>query len=141
MIEGLLHELPADFPENNSTIFTRLTNPFNPQRVAYIVKTATYGDSLSPEQRKQVEELVAQFADIFAGSLAEVLQVPGTSHKLNIPEGTKFNIRVHQRALTPPQLKFLNERIDEMLKAGIIEPAPPEGVKCCATTVLAQKAH
>jgi len=28
-----------------------------------------------------------------------------------------------------------------MLAAGIIEKAPPEAVKCCATTVLAQKAH
>jgi hypothetical protein len=28
-----------------------------------------------------------------------------------------------------------------MLAAGIIERAPPDAVKCCATTVLAQKAH
>lgn len=28
-----------------------------------------------------------------------------------------------------------------MLKAGIIEHAPPELVKCCANTVLAKKAH
>jgi hypothetical protein len=28
-----------------------------------------------------------------------------------------------------------------MLAAGIIERAPPDVVKCCATTVLAQKAH
>jgi len=28
-----------------------------------------------------------------------------------------------------------------MLAAGIIKRAPPDAVKCCATTVLAQKAH
>jgi hypothetical protein len=52
-----------------------------------------------------------------------------------------FHIRVHQRALTPPQLQFLHGKIDEMLTAGIIERAPPDQVKCTATTVLEQKAH
>ncbi|KIJ61057.1 hypothetical protein HYDPIDRAFT_53895, partial [Hydnomerulius pinastri MD-312] len=94
-----------------------------------IVKTVVYRKSLSPKQRKQVEELVARFANIFAGSLAEVLPVPGTSNKLNIPDDITFNIRVHQRALTPPQLKFLNAHIDEMVKAGIIKQASPDCVK------------
>jgi hypothetical protein len=52
-----------------------------------------------------------------------------------------FNIRTHQRPLTPEQSQFYNEQVGEMLKAGIIEWAPPELVKCMATTVIAQKAH
>jgi hypothetical protein len=52
-----------------------------------------------------------------------------------------FNLCTHQRPLTPEQSRFYNERVEEMLKAGIIERAPPELVKCTATTVIAQKAH
>ncbi|KAG2154753.1 hypothetical protein DEU56DRAFT_689372, partial [Suillus clintonianus] len=122
-------------------IFTRATDPMNPARVAYIVKAVQYGKELAPEEREQVEALVTRYADIFACSLSEVFHVPGAQHRLNIPEGTTFSLRVHQRALTPPQAQFLHGRIDEMVEAGIIERTTPEAVKCCATTVLAQKAH
>jgi hypothetical protein len=74
-------------------------------------------------------------------SLSEVLPVPGAEHQLNIPQDTTFHKRVHQKALTPPQTKFLHRKIDEMLTAGIIKKAPADAVKCCTTTVLAQKAH
>ena len=132
---------PLNFLQDDAAIFTRATDPKNPKRVMYIVKAVQYGETLTPEERGKVEDLVSRYADIFACSLSEVTQVPGIQHRLNIPEGTKFNLRVHQRALTPPQTQFLHSRIDEMLAAGIIEKAPPELVKCCATTVLAQKAH
>jgi hypothetical protein len=65
----------------------------------------------------------------------------GAKHRLNIPEDAMFNLCVHQQALTPPQAQFLHGQIDEMLAAGIIEKAPAELVKCCATMVLVQKAH
>ncbi|KAG2057631.1 hypothetical protein BDR06DRAFT_878074, partial [Suillus hirtellus] len=109
--------------------------------VAYIVKAVQYGKALTKEEHKQVEGLAAKYSDIFTCSLTEVLPVPGAQHQLNIPENAMFNLRVWQRALTPPQAQFLHRRIDEMLAAGIIEKAPAEKVKCCATTVLAQKAH
>ncbi|KAG2739921.1 hypothetical protein P692DRAFT_201673306, partial [Suillus brevipes Sb2] len=101
--------------------FTRITDPRNPNRIAYIVKSVQYGKELSPEERKKAEDLVSKYADIFAGSLSEVIPVPGAQHQLNIPDRTTFNLRVNQRALTPPQTQFLHGRIDEMLTAGIIE--------------------
>ncbi|KAG2114289.1 uncharacterized protein F5147DRAFT_570684, partial [Suillus discolor] len=127
--------------KDEAAVFTRTTNPGNPKRVAYIVKAVQYGKELTEEECKRVEDLVKKYADIFACSLSEVLPIPGAQHRLNIPEDATFNLRIHQRALTPPQAKFLHGRIDEMLAAGIIEKAPAEQVKCCATTVLAQKAH
>lgn len=140
-LEAILNEIPANFLENDAAIFTRLTDPMNPRRVTFIIKKVQYGDNITADERGQAEALVASFADVFAGSLSEVLPVPGAKHTLNIPEGTTFNLRVHQRALTPPQLQFLHGRIDEMLAAGIIERAPPDLIKCAATTVLAKKAH
>ncbi|KAG2344277.1 hypothetical protein BDR05DRAFT_882630, partial [Suillus weaverae] len=140
-VEALLREIPVGFLENNNTIFMRLTDPFNANRVAFIVKKVQYGNDLTAEEREQVEKLTASFTDIFTGSLGEVLPVPGAKHSLNIPEGVTFRLRVHQRALTPPQLQFLHGKIDEMLTAGIIERAPPDQVKCGATMVLVQKAH
>ncbi|KAG1845764.1 hypothetical protein C8R48DRAFT_616945 [Suillus tomentosus] len=140
-LEAILNEIPANFLENEAAIFMRLTDPMNPRRVVFVVKKVQYGDNLTADERKQAEALVGSFADIFAGSLSEVLPVPGAKHVLNVPEGTRFNLRVHQRALMPPQLKFLHGRIDKMLTAGIIERAPPDLIKCAATTVLAKKAH
>ncbi|KAG2749752.1 hypothetical protein P692DRAFT_20699450, partial [Suillus brevipes Sb2] len=130
-----------NFVTNDGTIFTRLTQPHNPLRTAWIAKHVQYGENLTPEELEQVKALVIDYADIFACSLGEVIPVPGAVHRLNIPEGTAFNLRAHQRPLTPPQTEFLHGKIDEMLKAGIIEHAPPEAVKCCANTVLAKKAH
>ncbi|KAG2047618.1 hypothetical protein BDR06DRAFT_840744, partial [Suillus hirtellus] len=121
--------------------FTRLTQPHNPLRVIWIVKRVQYGPDLTLEEQEKVKVLVSKYADIFACSLGEVLPVPGAVHRLDIPDGTTFNLRVHQRPLTPPQLQFLHGKIDEMLEAGIIEHAPPKAVKCCASTVLAKKAH
>ncbi|KAG2068839.1 hypothetical protein BDR04DRAFT_1023444 [Suillus decipiens] len=68
----------------------------NPNQVAFIVKKVQYSDNLMANEHRQAETLVASFADIFAGSLSEVLLVPGAKHMLNIPEGTTFNLKVHQ---------------------------------------------
>ncbi|KAG2742819.1 hypothetical protein P692DRAFT_20720974, partial [Suillus brevipes Sb2] len=140
-VKELCDTIPTNFLDNDAEVFTRTTDPRNPRRVAYIVKAVQIGNDLSPDEREKVKELVSRYADIFACSLSEVIPVPGAIHCLNISEGITFNLRVHQRALTPPQTQFLHGKIDEMLTAGIIEKAHPELVKCCATTVLAQKAH
>jgi hypothetical protein len=133
--------VPTNLLNNDAEAFTRITDPKNPRRVTYIVKSVQIGDDLSLEEQEKVKELISQYADIFACSLSEVLPVPGAEHQLNIPQDATFHTRVHQKALTPPQTKFLHSKIDEMLTAGIIEKAPADTVKCCATTVLAQKAH
>ncbi|KIK32385.1 hypothetical protein CY34DRAFT_63853, partial [Suillus luteus UH-Slu-Lm8-n1] len=134
-------EIPTDFLRDDAAIFMRLSDPHNPQRVIWITKRVQFGKDLTPEELESARNLIGKYADIFAGSLKEVLPVPGAIHKLNIPDGTTFNLRVQQCPLTPPQIQFLHGKVDEMLEAGIIEHAPPELVKCCANTVLAKKAH
>ncbi|KAG2063211.1 hypothetical protein BDR04DRAFT_945730, partial [Suillus decipiens] len=99
------------------------------------------GDDLTSEQIAEVKGLVAEYTNIFACSLGEVIPVPGAIYQLNIPEGMTFNLWIQQRPLTPLQQQFLHGKVDEMLKAGIIEHTPPELVKCCATMVLAKEAH
>ncbi|KAG2112268.1 uncharacterized protein F5147DRAFT_572668, partial [Suillus discolor] len=78
-------------------------------RIKYIVKLVQYGDTLTEDERSKAEALVAKYADIFACSLWEVIPVLGAQHCLDIPDGTTFNLRVHQRALTPLQTQFLHE--------------------------------
>jgi hypothetical protein len=65
-------------------------------QAAWIVKHVQYGKDLTPEELEQVKTLVTNYADIFACTLGEVLPVPGATHRLNIPEGTTFNLRAHQ---------------------------------------------
>lgn len=140
-LDSLLREIPVEFLRDDEAIFTHLSDTHNPQCVIWITKCVQFSNNLSPEELERARKLVREYTDIFAGSLKEVLPVPGAVHKLHIPNGTMFNLRVHQRPLTPPQLQFLHGKVEEMLEAGIIEHAPPELVKCCANTVLAKKAH
>ncbi|TFY74871.1 hypothetical protein EWM64_g9142, partial [Hericium alpestre] len=122
-------------------VFTRHTDPFLPDRVARILEEVTIGESLSPAEREQVHALLMEFADCFALSMGEVKHADEAVHKLNIPEGTKFNTKPRQRPLTPPQCQYLNQKVDEMLEAGIIVQVHPSQVKAVSPTTLAQKAH
>ncbi|KAG2126350.1 uncharacterized protein EDB93DRAFT_1109684 [Suillus bovinus] len=131
--DNLLKEVPTDFLANDKAIFMRLTNPHNP--------LLQYGQDLTLEELEQVKALVTEYADIFTCSLGEVLLVPGAVHLLNIPDGTTFNLRVHQWPLTPPQTQFLHGKIDKMLEVDIIEYTPPKAVKCCANMILAKKVY
>ncbi|KAG1767887.1 hypothetical protein EV702DRAFT_1203546 [Suillus placidus] len=102
-LDKLLKEIPTDFLKDDAAIFTRLTDPQNPRRIVWITKRVQYGEDLTPEELNKVKGLVAEYADIFACSLGEVIPVPGAIHRLNIPDRTMFNLQVHQRPLTPPQ--------------------------------------
>ena len=132
---------PVEGARDEDSILTRSTQPFKPERVARIVKEVTIGEDLSDQQRTQVQEVIREFADCFALSMKEVNAIPGAVHKLNIPEGTKFQIKVPPRSYNPVQRAYLESKIDEMLEAGVIRQIHPRDVHFVAQTVLAQKAH
>ncbi|EDR07197.1 uncharacterized protein LACBIDRAFT_328212 [Laccaria bicolor S238N-H82] len=123
------------------TIFTRQTEPFLQACVEKILELVQIGDDITADQRKEVKSLIAEFADCFALSLSEVNLIPGTVHKLDIPENTSFRTKIPQRSFNPDQRAFMEAKVDEMLKGGIIRPIHPREVKCVAPSVLAQKAH
>ena len=82
-----------------------------------------------------------EFADCFTLSMKEVNAIPGAVHKLNIPEGTTFRMKIPPRSYNPDHRVFMEAKIDEMLDAGIIRNIHPRDVRFVAQTVLAQKAH
>jgi hypothetical protein len=85
--------------------------------------------------------VVKEFADCFALAMSEVNAVPGVSHQLKIPEGMTFWTKIGQQWMTPPQWKFLNKNVDEMLAAGIVTLIHPWDVHNVVPIVLAQKVH
>ena len=101
----------------------------------------TIGPDITQEQRRIVEDTIGKYADCFALSMKEVNTILGAIHKLNIPEGATFRTKIPPRAYNPDQCAFIDNRIDEMLEAGIIRPIHPSKVKFVAQTVLAQKVH
>ncbi|KAG2743045.1 hypothetical protein P692DRAFT_20747746, partial [Suillus brevipes Sb2] len=115
VVRATLEKIPVSFLKDEAVIFTRIADPRNPNRVT------GEGKGLDTDGYCCAEDLILKYADIFTGSLSEVIPVPGAQHQLNIPDRMMFNLRVNQRALTPPQTQFLHRRIDEMLTAGIIE--------------------
>jgi hypothetical protein len=125
----------------NPSIYMRQTDAFNPAWVAEIIHQITFGEDLTREECKELEELIASNVDTFTLSLKEVILIPGAVINLNIPENTAFNLCINQQLLTTKQSKFYNAWVTDMLEAGFIKRAPPELIKCVATTVIAQKAH
>ncbi|QRW10689.1 Retrovirus-related Pol polyprotein from transposon opus [Ceratobasidium sp. AG-Ba] len=99
----------------------RRSNPFKPERVAEILDKIRFGDKLTVEQRVQAEDLVREFADIFALNLSEVLPVDFAQMKLDIPEGSTFPKRTGQRKLTEPQRQALYAMLDDLEEAKIVE--------------------
>ncbi|KIK43907.1 hypothetical protein CY34DRAFT_51597, partial [Suillus luteus UH-Slu-Lm8-n1] len=138
----LLGDLPEAAPVSiHPSIYTRQSDPFNAARVNEIKRQVKLGDDLTAEELEELNGFIARYADVFALALKEVLPIPGAILNLNVPSNATFNTQIHQRPLTPEQSRFYNERINDMLSAGLIERAPPELIKCAATTVIAQKAH
>src|SRR5882762_5174435 len=127
---------------SDHSLFTRHTAPFNPMRVAEILRLVAVGPDLTDEQTTKTKNLISEFADCFALSVSEVIAIPGATHKIHIPPGITFPKKIpHQRPLTEPQQKYLSNAIDELLAADIIKPIRPKDVKCASPITLAQKPH
>ncbi|KAG9125582.1 hypothetical protein FRC07_007015 [Ceratobasidium sp. 392] len=99
----------------------RRSDPFKPSRVAEILQKVKIGSDLGEEQKKQVESLVSEFADVFALTLSEVLPVDITQMKLDIPEDAAFPKRVGQRKFSEPQKLALYDMLDDLEAAKVIE--------------------
>ena len=135
-------EIPTDdLASDTANIFTRMSEPFKPARIEEIQRQIKIGDDLTDQESEQVKALISEFADVFALSVSEVTQVEGAVHRLNIEPNAKFSTKVHQKPLTPPQRRYLHEKLQAMLDADVIEPCEPGQVKCVSPTTLAQKTH
>lgn len=126
---------------SDEDIFTRQTNPFNIKRIEYIQKAVKIGNELTTDEKRRVGEFIAEYADVFACSIKEVLLVPGASIDLNIPKEKTFTTSPRQRPLSPPQKAFMHTWVQQMLDAGMVEPANIKEIKHVAPTVLTQKTH
>ncbi|KIJ19347.1 hypothetical protein PAXINDRAFT_69115 [Paxillus involutus ATCC 200175] len=81
---GEIPDLQTD-PDTEEGTWTRHTEAFNPKRIASIQKMIQVGEDLTPEQHKQVRNLISEFADTFAATVKEVHPVDFKSFKLNVP--------------------------------------------------------
>ena len=126
---------------DDANLFTRMADPYKPERVNEILRLVTIRTDLSEEQNIKVRELISSFTDVFALSVHEVRLVKDVVHRLNIHPNAVFSTKVHQRPFTLPQQQYLHTNMDTMLKAGVIAACKPEEVKCVSSTTLAQKAH
>ena len=134
-----MHHVTANTTDDN--IYTRHTDPFKPERIERILSEISIGPDTTVEECREVENLIAEFADCFALAMSEVNTVPGAVHKLNIPPETKFRMRIPQQSMNPAQKEYLHAKVDEMVKAGIIAPIHPRDVRTVAPVVFSKKAH
>jgi hypothetical protein len=124
-----------------NNIYTRHTDPFKLERIKQIFSEVLIGPDTAFEERCEVENLIAKFADCFALAMSKVNTVPGVVHKLNIPPGTKFCTRIPQRSLNPVQKEYLHAKVNEMVRVEIIAPVHPRDVRAVAPAVFSKKTH
>ncbi|KAJ6478782.1 hypothetical protein C8R47DRAFT_1074815 [Mycena vitilis] len=124
-----LYDMDAYAPVAAASIYTRATDPFNPARVAEVLRLVQLGPDLTDTEQTEVRAFVASYADIFALAVSEVFPVKDAVYAPHIPKDQKFSTKVHQRPVTQPQGEYLHQQVDMMEKAGIIRPIHPRDVK------------
>ncbi|KAF8757017.1 hypothetical protein RHS01_03729 [Rhizoctonia solani] len=117
----------------------RKTNPFSPGRVAEILRKVRIGPDLSTDQKNLAQDLVREFADVFALNLLEVCAVDFTELRLDIPTGATFPMQAGQKRMTEPQKQALYGMLDELESAGIIEQVTQDQVKAVSPISLVPK--
>ncbi|KIJ43137.1 hypothetical protein M422DRAFT_170291 [Sphaerobolus stellatus SS14] len=100
---------------------SRWKDPFSEPRVEEILSKIEIGDDLSEKQRTKVIDLVREFADTFALSLAEVVPVDFMKHKLNVQPGVTLPKKVNQRPVTEAQREWYSNILDDMEATEIIQ--------------------
>lgn len=125
----------------DNLIFTRASKPFKTECVVEILRLVKIGEDISAEEHILVEDLVRDFADMFALSVHEVKHIPGVTHHLEVPNDTQLHMKIGQKPMTPPQVAYFSEAIDIMVEARICAPIAVKGIKCVSPITLAVKAH
>ena len=121
--------------------FTRASKPFKTKCVVEILRLVKIGKDILVGEHILVEDLVKDFADIFALSVHEVKHIPGTTHCLEVPDNTQLCTKFGQKQMTLPQVAYFSEALDIMIKARICAPIVTKDVKCVLPITLAAKAH
>jgi len=131
----------TELSKESENTFTQQTELFKSQRVEYILKSIKMGDDITWEERMKVEALVAEYANVFACSLSEVLLIPGTRVNLNVPADAKLSTSIKQCPLSLPQKQYMHAWTKQMLDANMTEKADFMQIKHVTPTVLTQKTH
>ncbi|KAF8834950.1 hypothetical protein BDN67DRAFT_875138, partial [Paxillus ammoniavirescens] len=115
-------------------------DPFYPPQIEKVVKTVIYGP-VPPEKLAQVQNLVAEFADIFALSIQEVKPVKFIKFRLNILKDIDYPTKVNQKQLSQVQKEFYHPKLTKLIEVKVLRSIRSDEVKVAHPTVLAQKAH
>ena len=129
-------DFTIDRGENTTT---RISNPFETQRVDEILNKIELGPDLTDDQRERIRTLIQDYADVFAISLSEVRVVDWHKHHLNIDTSVKLPTRVSQRPITEAQKDWFFSILDEMEDAHVIQKVPSTFIKAISSTNLAPK--
>ena len=117
----------------------RITNLFGENRVKKILKVVEIGEAVTEEERHKEEELLKEYADVFALDVREVLPVDWSSHKLKGDLDAKLLKNTHQSTLIEAQRDWYNDMLDTMEEGGIIARVEVDFVQCISHTKLVPK--
>ena len=134
-------EQPEIAVDMDNSIFTRASTPFMPARIAEVLRLVRVGDDISGEEHATVQQLVKEFADVFALSVHEVKHIPGAKLRLDVPEDAPLHTKIGQKLMTPPQAVYFSRALDIMIEAGVCAPIAAKDVKCISPITLTEKTH
>ncbi|KAF8171589.1 hypothetical protein K438DRAFT_1612814, partial [Mycena galopus ATCC 62051] len=116
----------------------RITNPNGAERLDRIMAKIDIGDTITPEQRMQVVEVLRRYGDCYAEDV-KVLPVNFVTHKLHVEADAQLPTKVAQPPLTEPQKIWYYDMLDQMEAGGILARVHSDYVKCVSPTKLVPK--
>ena len=85
----------------DSSIFTQVSVPFKPTHVTEILHLVQIGGDISIDEHASVQQLIEEFAGVFALSVHEVKHIPGAKHHLDVPKDAPLCTKIGQKPMTP----------------------------------------
>ena len=134
-------EQPEITVDTDNSIFTQASTPFMPAHVAEVLHLVRVGDDISGEEHATIQQLVKEFANVFALSVHKVKHIPGAKLHLDVPEDAPLHTKIGQKPMTPPQAAYFSRALDIMIEAGVCAPIAAKDVKCVSPITLTEKTH
>lgn len=117
----------------------RMMDLFSWEPVTEILKKIEIGEDLTEKQRKEAENLMREYTDIFALTMLEVTYVDWHRHHLSVDPEVKLLKCMAQHPTTENQKEWYYKTLDKMEEAYVIQKVPAEFIKCLSSTNLVPK--
>ena len=129
-------ELPVELCEAYACIAEEIPDPI--ERAKQVISETNISPESTHEERRQFEQLLAEFSDCFAFSFDDLKEPADlVRHRIDLQPNAKPTFQQFGRRLSQPELDFVKEEVQRRLESGLIVPTRSAW---CSPLVVVKKA-